>query len=83
MADDKTREYDQAALKKVLATVEGRRVIGAVLETCNLLAPSYSAGDPLAMAHNEGMRSVGLWLKGAVDDIDPECFGTIYKERMM
>lgn len=75
------REQNRADLAAVLATPEGRRVLGLILAMTNILGPS-TAPDPYQTAFNEGMRRVGLWLKKSMDVINPRYFPDILKEQI-
>lgn len=74
-SDDEFR----ADLRVLLDVPAGRRVLWRTLRACLIFAPSY-AQDPLAMAHNEGLRSIGLALKGAIDRAAPQAFAELIME---
>ncbi|MBQ4132813.1 MAG: hypothetical protein IJD04_03645 [Desulfovibrionaceae bacterium] len=75
------RERFENALADGLRRPEVRLVLLEILSACNLMQASYAAGDALATAHNEGMRRVGLWLKGEIDAADPEAFARMLLEQ--
>lgn len=47
--------------KTVLATVEGRRFVQRILETCAVYQSTFDS-DVATMAYREGRRSIGLWV---------------------
>ena len=66
-------------LQILLQTTEGERVLAAILQASNLFGPSYRTGDTGAMLYNEGLRTVGLWLKTEIDKADPEAFARLLR----
>ncbi|MDL2267167.1 hypothetical protein LJC46_04170 [Desulfovibrio sp. OttesenSCG-928-G15] len=66
-----------ADMLTALKSPEMRRVLFRVFVKSNIFQPSFVRGDALTSAHNEGLRAVGLWLKGEIDKADPEAFARL------
>ncbi len=69
--------YDGAQLNSDLRRLfygsnQGMRVLAAILMQCNIFELSYVEGDTHAMAKNEGMRELGLWLMDALEVPPPD-----------
>ena len=71
--DDLRKQFsdvDANDLRKVLATVEGQRLLWGLLEDCRVYSHGFST-DPLLMAFESGKRSIGIGLIQRVMAIDP------------
>ena len=64
------RQQEQEDLKHLLSQPEGLRVLRRIVKQSGVLTSSYAVNDSLATAHNEGLRSVGLWLLAEVERAD-------------
>lgn len=60
------------SFSKILSSHEGREVLRHVLEQSGVIAMGSYSPDPLAMAYNEGRRSIGLYLWRVIMEIDPK-----------
>lgn len=58
------RELDD--WRELLCLPAGRRVLSRLLVTTGALGASYSPGDSLATAYNEGLRRLGLFILAQV-----------------
>ena len=54
------RELDD--WRELLSLPSGRRVLARMVLTTGVLGGSYSPGDSLATAYNEGLRRLGLFI---------------------
>lgn len=63
-----------------LKVPEARRVIIRILAKTNILQPSYTKGDALGTAYNEGLRAIGIYIKGEIDRADKEAFARLIAE---
>jgi hypothetical protein len=64
-------------LRAVLSFPAGRRVLLRALWQSNVLGRSYAPADALATAHNEGIRSVGVWLVNEIDSAETGGFARL------
>ncbi len=76
----KTHDQDREDLRAMLSAPEGRRVLRRILGATSFIAPSYAPGDALATAYNEGLRAVGLWLFGEIENTAPGEFARLLLE---
>lgn len=60
---------DRNDLNVALQKAECRRVLFRVLDQAGVFADPY-VNDPMELAYRSGRRSVGLYLLGAIDDVD-------------
>ncbi len=65
-SDAVRRKQAETDLEWVLSDPRGQRVLARIVEDCGVSRLSFVAGDPLATAFNEGRRSVGIFLAGAI-----------------
>lgn len=63
----KRREKDD--LRAILALPAGRRFLMRVLEETKIDMLAYT-GEPFSTAHNEGMRSVGIFIRDIFKEAD-------------
>lgn len=77
----KQSEARLAAWRSILQAQQGRRVLGEILGQSNLLQASYVPGDALAMAYNEGLRAMGLWLKQEIMRADPALWAALLEQK--
>jgi hypothetical protein len=67
------RRVELQDLRDVLSTAMGRRVVMRLLELTGVHRATYT-GEPLSGAYNEGMRSVGLFLRDEALEADANQF---------
>ena len=65
------REILEAALRKVLNSHEGQKVIAWLLKSSGAAWGQSYSHDPLRMAWQEGRRGLGLELKDLIKNLDP------------
>ncbi|CAK7067673.1 MAG: hypothetical protein DELT_01721 [Desulfovibrio sp.] len=75
MNDDGTKDMITA-----LQSPEMRRVLLRIVQKSNLLHLSYAPGDSHATAFNEGLRAMGVFVKGEIDKADKDAFSVLVKE---
>lgn len=76
MADAKTERID---VENVMATESGRRFVSRLLEYAGTDINVFDA-DPITHAHNAGKRSVGVWLKNEVKEVNYDQYMRMMKE---
>lgn len=74
------RERDDEAIRLVLATPEGRRMVWMMLEEHHVFS-KFSGTSSEMLWHFHGMREAGLSLMKRLQAAAPEEFKTILKER--
>ena len=67
----------EADWKAVLASPEGQRVMGYLLQACGYHASSYGGMDTQATAYREGQRSIGQFIVRQGQIAAPEQVTTI------
>lgn len=78
---EKQRKRRELALREVLNTQAGRDFFWDVLERAGLHSGSFST-EALAMAFNEGRRSVALDIAGDAQRVCPELYMQSLRERL-
>ncbi len=78
-AADLHRNEEDAALREVLATFAGRKVLFKLLAEGGVYRTSFAA-DPYQTAFNEGRRSHALRLLGDVTRVAPEQYRVMQEE---
>jgi hypothetical protein len=70
------------ALRDVLATLAGRRVLWWLLEQCHLYHQSWSPGQADRTAFLEGERSIGLRLLDQIERVGPLRYAQMREEAL-
>lgn len=78
--DKPDNRQDHEDLRAVLETPTGRRVMRRVLDACRLEHSSFNT-NALAMAFNEGARSVGLHLLRDIQEALPDHWMILLHEK--
>lgn len=73
------QQQQQDDLKAVLSTPAGRRLLWWLLEHTGVFRQSFTT-DAAITAFNEGRRSSGLFLLGALEAVQPGTLGELMKE---
>lgn len=76
---DIKKEREQLAWLNTMNDINGRRVIGQILEQVGLLKCSFVM-DPYATAFNEGQRNVGIYITSLINEYCPELYDVMVKE---
>ena len=76
MQEDRDRELLHSAMKDVLASPSGKRVLFWLLSQSAIYRDAFSGGDP-ATNYVLGQQSVGRILIGLMDEIDPRTYPTL------
>lgn len=80
-ADEAPVEDDRGeALRAVLLTYQGRRVIWDLMDFCGVDQLSFAGDDHAQADFQEGRRSVGLTLYQAVLTLAPESYMLMWQE---
>jgi len=80
-------QRDTDDLKKVMATVEGRRVLANILHKCCVFSPigdiieSSFNTNSMSMAYTEGSRRIGFVLMNEIKRADRNALSQIQRER--
>lgn len=74
-------KYSTSDMVTALSSPEARRVLRRIVAQSNVLGVSYAQNDAYGTAFNEGLRTVGLWLKTEIDKADPEAFFRMLSEK--
>jgi len=77
--DIQNEQHDELmiALRNVMSTSAGRKVVYALLDDCNLFGSSFTGNSQTF--YLEGRRDVGLTLLGWLEEADP----TMYPKLLM
>lgn len=71
---------DQTDLQWLLADARGRRVLARILNETGIMRPSFTPGDPLGTAYNEGRRSIGIALNTVLTSVRDDALKIILQE---
>ena len=71
---------DKGDALSVLQLPEGRRVLQEIFRVTNVEGASFVADDR-ATCLNEGVRSVGIWLKSEIENADKDAYYRLMLER--
>lgn len=64
------RRLELGDLKWLMANVQGRRIVGRLLDRAGVYRSSFNHSGSV-MAHNEGRRDMGLFLLAEVSEASP------------
>jgi len=84
-ADEKyrrRRENELNDLAKVLATVEGRRLVWRILAEAGLFRSTFAGNDPITQAHLEGKKDIGYFLMSGIMDGNVQKFVQMQSEHI-
>lgn len=73
-------DNDEADLKFLMNTPQGRRFIWRYLETCGVFTSSFTGETSHETAFKEGMRLVGLTLLSDVNKAGPQAYFQMIEE---
>lgn len=74
------REREVSDFKWLMATVEGRRFVHRLLRKAGVHRSSFSLSE-VEMAFREGNRNIGVFLMAEIDEVCPERYHQMVKER--
>lgn len=79
---ERARHQQLTDIKKVMGTVEGRRLIWRQLSAARFFETRFSENS-LRMAFNEGNANQAAWLMADIDAACPELFDIMRREAKM
>lgn len=75
-----TLQVDRASMyKRVFETEDGKKVLYDLMKFCNMLQPCFVKGDPYESTHNDGQRSVALFILTQMN-VDTEALLKLIKQ---
>jgi hypothetical protein len=78
LTDKQKRNQELADLKAVLELPQGRRYIRRLLDRCGVFRAPFT---PSAQVYYDtGIRSVGVWVWGEIEEADVELLITVLRE---
>lgn len=71
-------DAEDADLKYILASDQGRRLLWKLLETCGIFKSSFTGSSETFFL--EGQRNIGLKILADIMRVDPESYLRMYKQ---
>lgn len=77
--EDLSYEHAREAVRRILATTDGRELAWELLDQAGVYRLSY-AGDPYETAFREGRRSIGTWFLDLLFQVAPDEYARLRAE---
>lgn len=80
MNEKQLQKRNACDLQAVLKTVQGRRVLWRILQSCQLRRHAFVPGDAHATAFQCGQQSIGLFVLAEIEDAAPGAYAQMRGE---